>query len=170
MQLSAQEEYGLRCLLRLARAGPGAIISIQEISQAEGISVPYAAKLMRVLREGALVASERGHAGGYHLTRPPEAISAKQVIQVLGGDFFGGEFCGRFSGHEDSCTHSIDCSIRSLWRAIQTVVDRLLRDTSLSDLMCGEKEMDRFVGDLVVLSEAPGNKAVGADFPGAAHG
>jgi Rrf2 family protein len=163
MQLSAQEEYGLRCLLRLARAGPGEILSIPEISRAEGISMPYAAKLMRVLREGGLAASERGPAGGYHLTRSPEAITAKQAIQVLGGDFYGGEFCTRFSGHEDQCTHSIDCSIRSLWRAIQKVVDQLLSRTSLRDLMCGEQEMDRFVGDLVVLTGAIGSATAGAN-------
>ena len=154
MQLSSQEEFGLRCLLRLAQAGPGGLLSIQEISQAEGISVPHAAKLMRALREGGLVASERGQAGGYHLTRPADAISTKEAIQVLGGDFYGSEFCGRFSGHEDLCMRSTDCSIRSLWKAIQAVVDQLLSRTSLSDLMCGENEMDRFVGDLVVLTDA----------------
>ena len=163
MQLTSQEEYGLRCLLRLAQAGPGAILSIHEISQAEGISMPYAAKLMRVLRNGRLVASERGQAGGYHLTKPPESITAKQVIQVLGGDFYGGEFCGRFSGREDHCTHSIDCSIRSLWRAIQAVVDQLLSRTSLRDLMCGEQEMDRFVGDLVVLTGAMDSATAGVN-------
>ena len=152
MQLSSQEEYGLRCLLRLAEAGPGTSLTIAEISRAEGISAPHAAKLMRILREGGLVKSERGQAGGYTLVRHPEAITAKQAIQVLGGDLYGGEFCGRFSGHEDHCTHSIDCSIRSLWRAVQTVVDRLLSRTSLQDLLCGEREMDRFVDDLVVLT------------------
>lgn len=154
MQLSSQEEYGLRCLLRLAQAGPGAVLSLPAIARAEGISMPYAAKLMRVLRTGGLVISERGPAGGYLLARPPARISAKQALQVLGGDFYGGEFCGRFSGHEDHCTHSTDCSIRSLWRAIQWVLDGLLSRTTLRDLMCGEREMDRFVGDLVVLASA----------------
>ena len=163
MQLSAQEEYGLRCLLRLAQAGPGELLSLHEIAQAEGISVPHAAKLMRTLREGGLVASERGQAGGYHLTRPAGSISAKQAIQVLGGDFFGGGFCGRFSGQEDHCTRSTDCSIRSLWRAIQVVVDQLLSRTNLDDLMCGEHEMDRFVGDLVVLAGAANPPSTGAN-------
>ena len=115
MQLTSQEEYGLRCLLRLAQAGSGTILSLHEISQGEAISIPHAAKLMRVLREGGLVVSERGQAGGYQLSRSPDRISAKEALQVLGGDFYGGEFCGRFSGNEDLCTHTIDCSIRSLW-------------------------------------------------------
>ncbi len=162
MQLTSQEEYGLRCLLRLAQAGSGAILSLHEISQAEAISMPHAAKLMRILREGGLVVSERGPAGGYQLSRPPDRISAKQALQVLGGDFYGGEFCGRFSGQEDLCTHSIDCSIRSLWRAVQSVVDQLLNRTSLRDLMCSEPEMDRFVGELVVLTGALAAAPAGA--------
>ena len=52
MQFSAQEEYGLRCLIRLASAGEGASVTIPEISHAEGISVPYVAKMMRALRDG----------------------------------------------------------------------------------------------------------------------
>ena len=162
MQLTSQEEYGLRCLLRLAQAGSGTILSLHEISQGEAISIPHAAKLMRVLREGGLVVSERGQAGGYQLSRSPDRISAKEALQVLGGDFYGGEFCGRFSGNEDLCTHTIDCSIRSLWRAVQAAVDQLLSRTSLRDLMCSEPEMDRFVGELVVLTGATTSSAAGA--------
>ncbi len=163
MQLTSQEEYGLRCLLRLAEAGPGEILSIHEIARAEGISMPHAAKLLRILREGGLVTSERGQAGGYHLTRPAGAISVKQAIQVLGGDLYGREFCGRFAGNEDHCMRSTDCSIRSLWKTIQTAVDRLLGRTTLSDLMCREHEMDRFAGNLVVLEDASEARPAGAN-------
>ena len=152
MQFSSQEEYGLRCLLRLAQQGPGASVTINEISQAEGISVPLTAKMMRILREGGLVTSERGQSGGYRLARAPEEITAKQALATLGGDLFGGEFCGKFAGQEELCTHSINCSIRSLWRAVQSVVDQLLSRTTLSDLICGENEMDKFVDNLVVLT------------------
>lgn len=152
MQFSSQEEYGLRCLLRLARAGMGTSVTINEIAQAEGISTPLTAKMLRILREGGLVTSERGQAGGYRLSRPPEQITVKQALAMLGGDLFGGEFCGKFAGSEELCTHAIDCSIRSLWRAVQSVVDQLLSRTTLNDLICGEKEMDHFVDNLVVLT------------------
>ena len=36
MKLSANEEYGLRCLVRMAYAGPDESLTIPEISQAEG--------------------------------------------------------------------------------------------------------------------------------------
>ena len=67
MKLSAQEEYGLRCLLRLAREGESSSLTIPEISLSEGISNHYVAKLMRILRRGGFVRSARGQAGGYTL-------------------------------------------------------------------------------------------------------
>ncbi len=152
MHFSSQEEYGLRCLLRLASEGSGRSMTIPEISQKEGMSVPYVAKIMRVLRAGGLVTSERGQAGGYRLAQPPENIAVGQVLAVLGGRLFEVEFCDRHAGNEDTCTHSVDCSIRSLWRAVQTVVDQVLTRTTLSDLLCSEKEMDSYVSSLVVLT------------------
>lgn len=36
------------------------------------------------LREAGIVASEKGHAGGWRLARPPEAVSAADVYRALG--------------------------------------------------------------------------------------
>lgn len=154
MQFSAKEEYGLRCLLRLATGGPGQSLTIPEISMAEGISPAYVAKIMRILREGGLVSSERGQAGGYRLARASEDISAGQALAALGGRFYGGEFCGRYSGNEDECLHTTDCSIRSLWRAVQGAVDQVLTHTTIRDLVRNESQMDAFVDTLVVLTSA----------------
>jgi len=144
----------LRCLLRLAAEGPGKSLTLPEISQAEGISVPYAAKMMRVLRDGGLVMSVRGQSGGYRLAQPADKIGVSKVLGVLGSPLFEGEFCEKHAGTEDTCTHSINCSIRSLWRAVQLVVDGVLSKTTIQDLVRDEKEMDSFVNNLVVLSAA----------------
>jgi Rrf2 family protein len=154
MHFSAQEEYGLRCLLRLALGGPDESRTINEVSQAEGISVPYAAKMMRILRSGGLVTSVRGQAGGYRLARPASAITVSETLGVLGSPLFAGEFCDKHSGNEDTCTHSIDCSIRSVWRGVQSVVDKVLSRTTIQDLLRQEPQMDVFVNDLVLLATA----------------
>ncbi len=52
MHLLAQEEYGLRCLLQVARHSGSHPLTISEIAQAEGLSPEYTAKLMRALRKG----------------------------------------------------------------------------------------------------------------------
>ena len=56
MKLTANEEYGVRCLVRIAYAGfSGQGLTIPEISTAEGVSPAYAAKILRVLRKGGFV-------------------------------------------------------------------------------------------------------------------
>jgi len=141
MKLSAQEEYGLRCLLRVTRAGEGESLTIPEIGRAEALSTPYVAKLMRILRQGKFVTSVRGQTGGYALARSPENIPLGEVLAVLGGRLFEPGFCDQFSGLERICTHSVDCSIRSLWGAVQTAVDSVLAGITLRDLLQKESDM-----------------------------
>ncbi len=143
MKLSAQEEYGLRCVLHLARGGPGVSLTIPEISRAEGLSQPNVAKLMRHLRLGGLVQSARGQTGGYTLARPAESISLGAVLECLGGTLFGPRFCNRHAGKEETCTHAGDCSLRPLWSTMQLMLHGLLERTSLADLQGGEEEMRR---------------------------
>jgi len=146
MKLSANEEYGLRCLVRLAYAGFAAqSLTIPEISQAEGVSQAYAAKILRVLRKGEFVKAARGKEGGYTLARPAESIAIGDVIDALGGRLFESDFCDSHSGQVAICTRSVDCSVRSLWRAVQVAVDQVLSKTTLSDLLQNEEEMNSWV-------------------------
>ena len=135
MKISAQEEYGVRCLLQIGRRGADASLTIPEISRAEGISSHYVAKLLRVLRRGGLVKSARGQSGGYTLARPLREIAVGEVLAVLGGRLYEPEFCNEHGGGEVVCTHTVDCSIRSLWRNVQQAVDQVLGKTTLEDLL-----------------------------------
>ena len=86
MKLTANEEYGVRCLVRLGYAAASAQgLTIPEISQAEGVSPAYAAKILRVLRKGGFVKAARGKEGGYTLSRPAESIVIGDVMDALGG-------------------------------------------------------------------------------------
>jgi Rrf2 family protein len=139
MKLSSHEEYGLRCLLQVARRDGS--VTLPEISRREGISSPYAAKLMRILRQGGFVKAARGKIGGYTLAKSPEQIALGDVLTVLGGRMYEEDFCNHHSGTEMSCSHSTDCSIRSLWRSIQRAIDGVLRATTLRDLLGPEHEL-----------------------------
>jgi len=141
MKLSAQEEYGLRCLLRVASAGEGESLTIPEIGRAEALSIAYVAKLMRILRRGEFVKSVRGQTGGYALARKAENIPVGEVLAALGGRLFEPGFCDQFPGLDRLCTHSVDCSIRSLWRAVQSAVDSVVAGITLRDLLQKESDM-----------------------------
>jgi DNA-binding IscR family transcriptional regulator len=50
MKISAQEEYGLRCLLQLARAETiGTSLTLPQLARLEGISTAIAGKLLWIL-------------------------------------------------------------------------------------------------------------------------
>jgi Rrf2 family protein len=143
MKLTANEEYGLRCLVRIAYNGQA--LTIPEMSQAEGVSPAYAAKILRVLRKGGFVKAARGKEGGYTLARPAEQVVIGEVMDALGGKLFESDFCDSHSGQHAICTRSVDCSVRSLWRAVQVSVDQVLSKTTLRDLMQNEEDMNSFV-------------------------
>ncbi len=148
MKFSAQEEYGLRCLLRIGKSNSPNGLTIPEISQLEGLSTHNVAKLLRILRLGGFIESERGQSGGYKLASTADKIIIGEVLAVLGGRLFDTSFCDSHAGVEKICTNSIDCSIRSLWRIIQRIVDDFLSNTSLQDLLKSENDFAEFVNKL----------------------
>ncbi len=141
MKLSTQEEYGLRCLLRVGKKGTCESVTIPELSRTEGISEPNVAKMMRVLRRGGFVTSTRGHSGGYTLSRLPEEIAVGHVLAVLGGRIFDSNFCVAHAGTADLCGRTSDCSIRLVWQTIQSAIDGVLATLSLRDLLGSERDM-----------------------------
>ncbi len=141
MKLSSQEEYGLRCLLQLARQGEGQSLTIADISRYEGITAPNVAKVMRALRKAGFVRSTRGQSGGYTLARAADQIVVGKVIAALGGPLFDAGFCERHAGAGPNCAHVGDCSIRPVLFQLQVAIDQVLGRLTLRHLICSEPEM-----------------------------
>ena len=159
MKLTAQEEYGLRCLLQVAGQWPEKSLTIPEVSRREGISVAYAGKLLQILRHGGFLKSVRGQIGGYSLAAPPDEIMVRDVLALLGGRIYEEAFCRSHRGQERACTHSTDCSVRSLWRMIQSAIDGVLGKTTLKDLQRKEGEMTFWLRELLPRATAPDQRA-----------
>jgi Rrf2 family protein len=140
MKISSQEEYGLRCLLQVARDGIESPVPISEIAAREGLSVEYVGKLLMKLRKGELVTSVRGKAGGYILAKPAEEISLRLVLEVLSDPIFDTRYCSRFSGTEKTCVHAKDCGIRPIWAVVNRFLHRTLASLSIADVLSSEKD------------------------------
>ncbi len=135
MKITSQEEYGLRILLRIAQSANSEGLTIPQISEIEGLSQHYVAKLCRILRIAGFINSSRGKDGGYFLSKPAKDIQVNAVLESLGGRLYTPHFCGSHSGVLKNCSHPVDCSVRSLWQKIQSAVDGILYDFSLQDLL-----------------------------------
>jgi Rrf2 family protein len=159
MKLSSQEEYGVRCLIQVARKNGESGITIPEISKAEGVSPAHAAKLLRILRRSGFVKSVRGKVGGYSLSRPPRKIILAEVLNALGGRLFEKDFCDSHSGQRKTCQHSTDCSLLILWSTLQGAVDQVLERTTLEDLLQTKAEMIHWVPTLSLSTSKAVNAA-----------
>lgn len=149
MKFTSQEEYGLRCLLEVARVGPDGSVTIPEISRKEGLTEPYVAKLLMILRKGGLINSTRGHSGGYTLARPAALIPVGEALEVLGGRLYEDDFCEKHVGVQQICSHADGCSIKSLWGRVQAAVDSVVDTISLADIVREES------GELIQIQSTP---------------
>ncbi len=141
MKISAQEEYGLRCLVQLANLKEGESLTLPQIAEREGISTANAGKLMWLLNKAGFVSSTRGTKGGYFLARPAEDIYLNEIIKVLDEDVLNAH-CGSYTGVLDSCVHKGDCGIRPVIVGLHEIVQSALAKITLASLVGNEKAVD----------------------------
>jgi len=162
MKISAQEEYGLRCLLQLARADmSGETLTLAQIAGREGVSVANAGKLMWILTKAGLVQSQRGTKGGYHLARPASEIHLNQVIRVLDGERVDSH-CKTYTGVLDACVHTGDCGIRPVILELHQIVDNALSEITLSQLLGTEANVDATLHQIQIIRQRASSDGIQA--------
>ena len=146
MKISAQEEYGLRCLLQLARSPQGQVMTVKEIAQKEALSGAYVEKLLRLLARAGLVHSLRGIKGGYMLNRPATQVTLGEVVRALGQVPSTDHICHQFTGTQVECVHFSNCGIRSVWSGLTTYIQSFLEQTTLDAMLGDEYAVSNRIG------------------------
>ncbi len=141
MKVTALEEYGLRCMVLLAKGEQSRPLTLPEFGFKEGVSIPYAGKLLMILKNGGLVKAVRGRNGGYILAVPPEQITLKEIFDALGEPVFSSSHCDRFSGENEICVHSAGCSVRNIWETFEDFINAFLEKITLADLAAGDDKL-----------------------------
>ena len=140
MKISAQEEYGLRCLVQLATLRVGESLTLPQIAELEGISTANTGKLMWLLNKAGFVLSTRGIKGGYALARPASEIRLSEIIKVLDEDVLS-KHCESYTGVLDTCVHKGDCGIRPVIVGLHEIVEHALSQISLAQLVGNESKV-----------------------------
>ncbi len=154
MKVSAQEEYGLRCLLQLAPLGEGEYLTLAQLAGREGLSVANAGKLMWILNKAGLVASIRGTKGGYRLARAASEIHLSEIIKVLDEDVLAGH-CRSYTGVLDNCVHTGNCGIRPVIVGLHDIVERALFNITLAQLLGTEAKVETTLHQIQAKRRGP---------------
>ncbi len=149
MKVSALEEYGLRCMLQLARKSGGPM-TLSEISEAEGVSLSYAGKLLMILKKAGLVKAVRGRQGGYALVKPAGEYDLKEIFDALGEPLYNPRHCRKFKGDLEKCVHSKDCTVRDIWKEFSKIIDGVLGKVTLADAASGNYDFGDMISNIQV--------------------
>lgn len=134
------------------RFDTGATVTAQEVAEAEGISIPYAQKLLRMLSRAGLIDSQRGVNGGYVLARHPGRITVGEIVRALDGGFETADVCDKHTGGHETCARAGDCTIRPVWSFIEDFVNRTLDGLTLDVLLGGTNAVSTHLHELAATS------------------
>ena len=130
MKLTSYSDYSLRLLMYVAVKG-GALVTIQEVADAYGISKNHLMKVAFELGRKGFLETVRGRGGGLRLARPADNIIVGQVVRAMEEDFTMVE-C--FDADADRCVISGPCRLRgALSRALKAYF-AVLDEYTLADL------------------------------------
>lgn len=129
LKLTKKADYGLIAMRHLTAARPRSA-SAKEMADRYGLPAPVLAKILQSLARGGFLVSEHGSNGGYRLSRPPEEITAFDIVRTIDGPIF---LTSCFTENGD-CEHHKKCSIRDPLRRIHEGIIALLTTMTMADL------------------------------------
>lgn len=83
MLISQTAEYALRAMAHVVLTGDKELVRARDVAAATGVPLAYASKVLKRLVQVKLLESQRGHHGGFRLTRPPRQIKLIDVLSAL---------------------------------------------------------------------------------------
>jgi len=144
MRFTTKTEYGLNCLVYMARHAPGEIMTIKDMAGQEHFSTAYIEKILQRLRSARIVISHPGKNGGYVLAKSPSEINLKDVVEALEGQTFD-VFCEPKVREQIVCTHFCLCGIRPVWAKTKELLDSFFSSVTLEMLAKEEKEAQTLI-------------------------
>ena len=161
MKISAQEEYGLRCLVQLATLAEEESLTLPQIAGREGVSQANAGKLMWLLSKAGFVQSTRGTKGGYTLARPANKIYLNEVIKILDADEIN-THCESYTGVLEVCVHKGDCGIRPVIVGLHEIVNEALSNITLAQLVGEERKVTQTFQQIQRLEKRVAGEILGS--------
>lgn len=84
MKISQKLEYACRALVQLAKTHDGkSLTRLDDLAQREAVSANFLVQILNDIRRAGLIDSRRGANGGYMLSRAPENITLRQIVDAV---------------------------------------------------------------------------------------
>ena len=127
MKLSTRARYGLRItfLIALSQDKP---VSLSSLVRQTDLSEKYLEQLLGMLRKAGIIESVRGVQGGYYLSRTPEEITIKEILEALNDSFDISDCAG------GNCKDAY-CPNKRIFARLSDNINSTLSSVSLQDMV-----------------------------------
>jgi Rrf2 family nitric oxide-sensitive transcriptional repressor len=131
VQLTYFSDYALRLALYLA-AHPDRVVTLQEVSQAYGVSQHHLTKVVQLLVDQDIVATVRGRRGGLRLNRRPEEIRVGALVRLTEPHF---NLVECFDARRNTCPIDPACGLKGVFQEAQRAFFEVLDAHTVADFL-----------------------------------
>jgi Rrf2 family protein len=136
MKISTKGRYAVRFLLDLALHDMSKPVSLNEIAGRQDISEKYLWQIASNLRTAGFVSAVPGKRGGFFLSKPPEMITLKDILDSLEGN---GALVDCVHDRK-ICKRSSTCVAREVWQEVNRRFAESLASVTLAQMISKSKK------------------------------
>lgn len=131
MHITLESDYAVRIVACLANEGKR--LDAKKIADTTCVTLRFSLKILRKLVSAGIIKSFKGTLGGYELSKKPEEITLKDVIEAVEGTYM----LSRCLNDNYPCTRgaSGNCPYQDAFREISEVVNSKLEEFNFQMFM-----------------------------------
>lgn len=131
MRISTKGRYALRVMVELANQRDDKPVSLRAVAERQHMTLKYLESIIALLVKEQLVASTRGKAGGYRLSRPASQYTVYEILRATEG---GLEPVQCMAEQAAPCPMEQRCTTLPVWRGLHRVVQEYLESITLESI------------------------------------
>ena len=131
LQFTKEVDYGLQFIIKLSENMQN-LVSLREFSEESKISFLFMQRIVKKLREANLIESTKGSKGGYKLTKTPNKISLRKIVEAIEGEYAVVN-CLKKNCH---CSRESKCKSKEIFQGINLYLIKYLDSISLDEAIC----------------------------------
>ena len=130
MEFTSKSEHAIHGIYYLSNQPENSVTYVSEIAREQNISESYLAKIFQSLAKAGIVSSYRGSKGGYVLSRLPEKINLKEIVEATEGlnPIFN---C---NGVKNNCSINIHCMIQETFQEAENKMFEVLENVTMQGI------------------------------------
>lgn len=132
MKISTRGRYSLRLMIDLAEHYNDGFIALKDISKRQDISKKYLEQIIPFLNRSNLLNANKGHMGGYQLSKAPSEITVRSIIESAEGSLTP---VSCMDNSPNLCENFSKCITYSIYEGLYNVVTDYLDSITLQDIL-----------------------------------